>query len=108
MLVKVDNKTDMLEMHIWNYEGFSFTYSSIQCYNVNEDCDKAVVERIVPKHQKTSEDQETAWVIVTILVYNMSKGVMPELEMSGISMETIFDDCAGKWLFLHQIKGIPN
>jgi hypothetical protein len=29
-----------------------------QCYNVNEDCKKVVVERIVAKQQKTS-DQET-------------------------------------------------
>jgi hypothetical protein len=23
-------------------------------------------------------------------------------------VETIFDDCPGKWLFFHQINGIPN
>jgi hypothetical protein len=56
---KVDSENDMLEIHIRNYEEFSIIYSSLQYYNENEDCEKTVVERIVAKHQNTSEDQET-------------------------------------------------
>jgi hypothetical protein len=49
----------MLEMHHnRNYEGFSFIYSNLRCYNENVDCEEIVVDRIVAKHQKT-EDQET-------------------------------------------------
>jgi hypothetical protein len=60
MLSKVDSENDiMLEMLIRNYEEFSFINSSLQCCNENEDCEEAVVERILTKHQKTSEDQET-------------------------------------------------
>jgi hypothetical protein len=41
---KVDSENDVLELHhIGNYEGFSFIYSSFQCYDV-KDCEKAVVE----------------------------------------------------------------
>jgi hypothetical protein len=47
MLGKVDSENYMLEMHrIGNYKEFSFIYSSLQCCNVNEDCEEAVVERV--------------------------------------------------------------
>jgi hypothetical protein len=50
---KVSSENYMLEIHhIGNYKEFSFIYSSLQCSNEDEDCEKAVVERIVAKHQK--------------------------------------------------------
>jgi hypothetical protein len=56
MLSKVDSENDvMLEMLIGNYEEFSFINTSLQCCNGNEDCEEAVVEQIVTKHQKTQE-----------------------------------------------------
>jgi hypothetical protein len=37
---------------------FSYIDKSLRCYNENKDCEEAIVEQIVVKHQKTSEDQE--------------------------------------------------
>jgi hypothetical protein len=45
--------------HVGNYEEFSRTDSSLQCYNKNEDCDEEIVEQIEAKHNKTSDDQES-------------------------------------------------
>jgi hypothetical protein len=38
---------------------FSCIDNSLQCYNENEDCEDATVEKIALKHQKISEYQET-------------------------------------------------
>jgi hypothetical protein len=46
----------ILDMHrIGNYKMLSCLDHSLQCYNENEDCDKAIVEKIAVKDQKTSD-----------------------------------------------------
>jgi hypothetical protein len=53
------NKADsenvvILEMHhVGNYEEFSCTDNSLQCYNANEDCEEVTVEQIAAKQQKS-------------------------------------------------------
>jgi hypothetical protein len=65
---KVDTEYYVLEMHyIGNYKEFSFIYSSLQCYNENEDCEKVVVERIVPD-QETDKDDTTEHEGVTVQI----------------------------------------
>lgn len=61
MLNKADNgNCVVLEMHhLRNYDEFSYTDNSFQCYNENEDCEEATVEQEAAKQQKASEDQET-------------------------------------------------
>jgi hypothetical protein len=51
---KVDGENDViLEMHdVGNYKEFSCIVNGLQCYNENEDCDEAVVEKIAAKRQK--------------------------------------------------------
>jgi hypothetical protein len=57
--LKMPNKADsgngvVLEMHhVGNYDEFSCTDNSLQCYNENEDCDEATVEQSTVKQQKT-------------------------------------------------------
>jgi hypothetical protein len=59
MLNKADGENIILGMHqVRNYEEFSCTDNSLQCYNENEVCEEAVVEHIAAKHQK-APDQET-------------------------------------------------
>jgi hypothetical protein len=49
----------VIDRHVGNYEEFSFFDNNHQCYNENEDCEKATVEQTAAKHQKTSQYQET-------------------------------------------------
>jgi hypothetical protein len=43
----VDSENYMLEMHhIGNYKEFSFIYSSLQCYNENEDVRKLLLSEL--------------------------------------------------------------
>jgi hypothetical protein len=58
---KANSKNNIiLEMrHVGNYEEFPCIHNNIQCYNKNEDCEKAIVEKIAAKQQKTSHDQES-------------------------------------------------
>jgi hypothetical protein len=57
---KADSENDViLNMHnVGNYKEFLCINSSLQCYNESEDCEEAIVEHTVAKHQETSEDQE--------------------------------------------------
>lgn len=63
--LEMPNKADsenyiVLEMyHVENYEEFSCSDSSRQCYNENEVCEEAIVEQVAVKCQKISEAQET-------------------------------------------------
>jgi hypothetical protein len=52
---KADSENDVIYI---NYKEISGINSSLQCYNENEDCEEAVVERIAAKQQKTSEDRK--------------------------------------------------
>jgi hypothetical protein len=58
---KADSKNDIILVmhHVGNHEEFSWIHNNIQCYNENEDCEKAIVEQIAAKQQKTSHDQES-------------------------------------------------
>jgi hypothetical protein len=57
---KIDSKNDVkLEIHlIGNYEEFSYSDSSVRCFNEYEDCEDVVVEEIAEKHQKMTEGQD--------------------------------------------------
>jgi hypothetical protein len=61
MLNNADNENRfMLEIHhTGSHEDFSGIDNNLQCYNENEDCEGAAVDQTEPKHQNTSEDQES-------------------------------------------------
>jgi hypothetical protein len=58
---KTDNENDViLAMHqVGNYKEFSCIDNCLQRFDENEDCEEAIFEQIVAKHQTTSEDQES-------------------------------------------------